>query len=140
MLQEQETRSRRCESESSAEPLPFLAAKRRIGQHHVEAVLLLNVGEVLGQRIRVDDVRRFDAMQDHVHDRDDVGQRFLFFAVEGLFLQRLVLRGRPFGMSLLEVVIGFAQEACRANRAVVNLVAQLGLHDFTIARMSGRGV
>ena len=38
--------------------LAFLAAERGIGQHHVEAVLLLNVGKVFRQRVRVNDVRR----------------------------------------------------------------------------------
>ena len=69
--------------------LALLAAEGRIGQHHVVAVLLLNVGEVLGERVGVDDVRRLDAVQDHVHDRDDVGERLLFLAVEGALLERL---------------------------------------------------
>ena len=63
--------------------LALLAAEGRIGQHHVVAVLLLNVGEVLGERVGVDDVRRVDAVQDHVHDRDDVGEGLLLLAVEG---------------------------------------------------------
>ncbi len=32
---------------------------------------------------------RFDAVQDHVHDRDDVGERLLLLAVEGALLERL---------------------------------------------------
>jgi hypothetical protein len=31
----------------------------------------------------VNDVRGCDAVQDHIHDRDDIGQRFLFFTIEG---------------------------------------------------------
>ena len=53
------------------------------------AILLLDVADVLGERVGVDDVRRLDAVQDHVHDADDVGETFLFLAVEGLFLKRL---------------------------------------------------
>ena len=71
----------------------FLAAKGRIGQDDIVAVFLLNIGQVLRQRVGMQDVRRFDAVQDHVHDADDVGQRFLFFAVEGLLLQRFHICG-----------------------------------------------
>ncbi len=49
--------------------LALFAAEGRIGQDDVEAVLFLNVGEVFGQRVGVDDVGRLDAVQDHVHDR-----------------------------------------------------------------------
>ena len=46
----------------------FLAAERRIGRIDVVAVILLNIGQVLGQGIGVHDVGRFNAVQDHVHD------------------------------------------------------------------------
>jgi len=36
----------------------------------------LNVGEVFGEGVGVDDVGGFDAMQDHVHDADDVASDF----------------------------------------------------------------
>ena len=53
------------------------------------------------ERVGVDDVRRFDAVQDHVHDRDDVGEGLLFLAVEGALLKRLaVLGGRALGVRL----------------------------------------
>ena len=73
--------------------LAFLAAEGRIGQHHVEAVFLLNVGEVFSKGIGVDDVRRFDAMQDHVHDGDDIGEGLLFLAVKGAVLEGIEVFG-----------------------------------------------
>ena len=66
----------------------------------VVAVLFLNVGEVLGERVGVDDVRRLDAVQDHVHDRDDVGEGLLFLAVEGALLEGAVLGGGALGVAL----------------------------------------
>ena len=42
--------------------------------HHIEAILLLNVGEVLRQRVGMDDVWGFNAVEDHVHDPNHVGQ------------------------------------------------------------------
>lgn len=44
--------------------LALFAAKRRIGHNDVEAVRFLHVGEVLGERVGVDDLGRFDAVQD----------------------------------------------------------------------------
>ena len=89
VLQEQERRLAGADRKVLLHFLALLAAEGRIGQHHVKTVLFLNVGQVLGQRVGVDDVRRFDAVQDHVHDRDDVGQRLLFLAVERALLKRL---------------------------------------------------
>ena len=94
MLEKEERRFAGADREVLLDLLPLLAAERRIRQHDFVAVPFLNVGEVLGQRIRVDDVRRLDAVQDHVHDGDDVRERLLFFAVEGALLQRSILRRR----------------------------------------------
>jgi len=44
----------------------------------------------------MDDVGASDAMQDHVHDCDDVGQRLLLLAVEGVLLQGLDVAGSQF--------------------------------------------
>ena len=83
---------------------PFLASEGRIGQHHVVAVFFLNVREVLGQGVRVDDVRRFDAMQYHIHDGDDVSERLLFLAVERAVLERGEILGgqSAFGLQVIE--------------------------------------
>ena len=111
VLEEQERRLAGADGEVLLHLLALLAAEGRIGQHHVVAVLLLNVGEVLGERVGVDDVRRLDAVQDHVHDRDDVGERLLFLAVEGALLERRrVLCVVSLGLAF-EVVERLAQEA-----------------------------
>jgi len=68
--------------------LALFAAKRRIGHNDVEAVRFLHVGEVLGERVGVDDLGRFDAVQDHVHDRDHISEALLFLARESAGLQR----------------------------------------------------
>ena len=50
----------------------------------------------------MEDVGRFDAVEDHVHDGDDVGEGLLFFAVEGAFLEGFhVLGGEPGSADLL---------------------------------------
>jgi hypothetical protein len=41
----------------------------------------------------VDDVGRFDPVEDHVYDGDDVSEGLLFFAVKGAFLENLELAG-----------------------------------------------
>ena len=125
VLQEQEGRLAGLDREVLLDLLALLAAEGRVGQDHVVAVALLDVGDVLGQRVGVDDVRRLDAMQDHVHDRDDVGEALLLLAVEGARLQRLEVVG--LGGLGAQVVEGLAQEAGRAAGAVVDALADLGL-------------
>ena len=130
VLQKQERGFARADREVLLDLFAFLAAKRRIGDDDVVAVFLLNVGEVLGERVGVNDVRGFDAVQDHVHDRDDIGQRFLFLAVERAFLQCPILCRRAFGIGPLQVVKRFAKEACRTARGVADGFADLWVHDL----------
>jgi hypothetical protein len=90
---------------------------------------------VLGQGIDVNDIGRFDAMQDQVHDGDDIGEAFLFLAVEGSGLQGFELAGGQFtGLFIFlatpmpEIIIGFAQKARRATGAIIDALANLWLH------------
>ena len=104
---------------------PFLASKRGIGQDDIVAVFFLNVRQVFGQRVGMNDIWRFNAVQDHVHDADDVGQRLLFLSVEGALLQGL----RVFGGQALagpEIFKGLTQKARRTGRAVIHPVADSG--------------
>ena len=50
-------------------------------------MLFLSVGEISCEGVDVLDVGRFDAVQDHVHDREDVGEGFLLLAAEWAFLE-----------------------------------------------------
>ena len=103
------------------------AAERRIRQHHLVTIFLLDVGQILGERIGMDDVGRLDAVQDHVHDRDDVGERLLFLAVKSAVLQRVDILGRQLLVALHEVE-RLAEETRRAAGAIVNSLADLRLH------------
>ena len=127
VLQEQEGRLAGADREVLLHFLPLAATEGRISEDHIHPVLVLNVGQVLGERVGVDDVRRFDAVQDHVHDRNHIGQRLLFLAVEAAFLQRLEVVGGQLGLAA-QVVEGFAEKAGRAAGAVVNAFADPGLH------------
>ena len=73
-MQEQVGRLAGADREVLLHLLALAAAKGRIGQHDVEAVLLLDVHHILIECVGMDDVGRFDAVQHHVHDADDVGQ------------------------------------------------------------------
>ena len=105
--------------------LRSLPPKGGLASDDVEAVLFLHVGEVLGERVGVDDVGRFDAVQDHVHDRDDVGEGLLFLPVEGALLQGAVLGGGALGVLGAEVIEGLAEEAGRADGGVADGLAEL---------------
>ena len=87
VLEEQKSRLAGADREILLHLFPFLAPKGRICQHHLEPILVLNVADVFSEGVRVNDVRGLDAMQNHVHDRNDVGQALLLLPVEGAFLK-----------------------------------------------------
>ena len=65
-------------------------------------------------------------MQDHVHDRNDVGQGLLLLAVESALLKRLYFLGRQ-PLLRAQVVKGLAKEACRTDGAIVDALADVRL-------------
>jgi hypothetical protein len=94
VLEKQECRLASADRKVLLHFLAFLAAEGWIGHHHLDAVFFLNVGEIFSECVGVDDVGCFDAMQNHVHDRDDIGEGLFLLAVESALLKRLcVLRG-----------------------------------------------
>jgi hypothetical protein len=108
VLEEQEGRLAGADREVLLHFLSLLAAERRVRQHNVIAVPLLDVGKVFRQGVRVENIRGLDAVQDHVHDRNHVGERFLFLAVKSVLLKDAVLCGGALGVRCPEVVVGFA--------------------------------
>ena len=90
---------------------------------------------------------RFDPVQDHVHDRDDVGEGLLLLAVEGARLEDIDILGSEVGCMgrmgrmrrilpilpihpIPQILKRLAQETRRAARAVVDAVANLRLDDL----------
>ena len=91
------------------------------------AVLLFNIRDPVGQRVGAQKVWRGDAMQDHVHQADDIGERGLLLAVEGPAFQRLQIGG---GFDVgAQIVEGFAQKSRRPCRTVIDGFARLRVCD-----------
>ena len=82
VLKEEESGLARADGEVLLNLFALTATEGRIGEHNVETVPFLNVRKAFGERVGVDDVRHLDAVQDHVHDRDDISQRLLFLPEE----------------------------------------------------------
>ena len=61
MLEEQERGLAGADGKVLLDFLALLAAERRVGEDDVEAVIFLDVGEVLGEGVGVDDIGRLDA-------------------------------------------------------------------------------
>ncbi|SRR6266849_3987425 len=61
VLEEQERRLARADGKVLLHLLTFLPAKRGIRHHHIDAVLILNVGEILCEGVGVNDVVRSNA-------------------------------------------------------------------------------
>src|SRR5262249_40072159 len=69
------------------------------------------------------------AMQDHVHDRDDIGEGLLLLAEERALLQRLHILRRQTRLRS-EVLKRLAQESCRTHGTIVDALANARLHDL----------
>ncbi len=108
----------------------FFAAEGWVGQDDIVAIALLDVHDVFAQRIGVDDVGRFDAVQDEVHDGDNVGQRLFFFSVERGFLEDTLLLSAAVGFLGTQVIDGLTQKARRADGTVVDALADGRLDDL----------
>ena len=109
--------------------LALFAAEGRVGDDDVEAILFLHVGEVLGEGVRVNDIGRLDAVQDHIHDRDHVGEGLLFLPVESALLQGAVLGGGALGVLGAEEIEGFAKEAGRTDGGIADRLPELRRSD-----------
>jgi len=71
--------------------LSLFSTKRRICQNDIEAITFLDVEYIFCERVGVNDIWSFDAMQDHVHDADNVCQRFLFLSRRKCFFVRVTI-------------------------------------------------
>jgi len=78
----------------------------------------------------VDDVRRVDAMQNHIHGADDEGEGFLFLAIKRAGLEKAILRQGAIGVGFLQIVERLAVEARRAEGAIVDAFAEFRLYDL----------
>ena len=54
-----------------------------VGEHYMASITFLDLRDVFSEGIDMQKIRSINAMQDHVHDANDVRQAFLFFAKEG---------------------------------------------------------
>ena len=129
MLQEERCGFTRLDREVLLNLFSFLSSKGRIGKHHIVAVLLLYVGQVFSERIGMDDIGGFDTMQDHVHDADDIGERFFLFSVEGTLLQDLgIFCGE--GFAAFKIVERLAKEARTTYRPIIYFIPNFRCNDF----------
>ena len=80
--------------EIALDALLLLAAERRIGEDHVHAIALADVGELEAERIAGVNLRRIEAVQQQVHLAEQIRQRLRLAAEQGFLLQDLAVRHR----------------------------------------------
>ena len=102
--------------------------ERRIRKDEIDLLRRLDVGKVLGERVREQDVRRLDSVEDHIHRADDERKRLLLLAEQHLLLHSLAVTRRL--AELDEVGERLAEKARRTARAVVYLLADLRLENI----------
>ena len=110
--------------------LAFLAAKRRVGQDHVEGLGRLleqrRVGGTSSQRVAMPQVGLVDAVQHQIGQRNREHQIFLFAAKEGVVLEGVdVGAGGALAQLAGNVLIGNGQKAAGTAAGVVHRLAQL---------------
>ena len=128
MLEEEEGSLACFDGEVLLHFLAFLATEGRIGEDEVVAVLVLHVLVVIGEGVGMDEVGGLDPVEDEVHDADDIGEGFLFLAVEGAGLEGGELVSSEVGGA--EVVVGFAEEAGGSAGGVAHAFPDAGVGDF----------
>ena len=60
----------------------FFTTKGRIRQNHIMTIFFPYSLNILGEGIGLNNIRHFNAMQDHVHDADNVSQTLFLFAIK----------------------------------------------------------
>ncbi len=126
MLQEKKGRLTGADREVLLHFGPFLATKWWIGQDHIQAAFIFDSGQVFRQGIGVLDIGRLNAMQNQVHDGDDLGRALLFLAVKCPILQGFEGAGSP-SCFVCQVIKRFTKEASGTTGTVINAFANSGL-------------
>ena len=83
VFKKQERRLTRSDGEVLLVRLVHARPERRIGENHMDTVALREIGDLLRERIAINDVRRFESVQDAVHLRSNVRERLDLAAEEG---------------------------------------------------------
>ncbi len=107
----------------------FFSTKWRIGKYHIVTVFFLYVGKVFGKCVGVYDIRCINAMKNHIHNADNVRQRFFLFAVKRLFLQYFGFFGWKW-FTAFQIIKSFAKETCRTASSVIYFVSNCGCNHF----------
>jgi hypothetical protein len=90
----------------------FFAAEGRVGEDDVDAFAVADFADAPFQSVAVGDLRRFQTMQQQIHLRQHIRQRFGFLAIEAGTLQGATLLGRAYLWR--NVVVGFDQKTAGA--------------------------
>ena len=105
----------------------LLAAEGRIGQDHIHAVALADVGELEAERVAGINLRRVEAVQQQVHLAEQIRQRLGFAAEQGFLLQDFAV---GHGLDLLgQMVERLDQKAARAAGRVEHGLAEARVRD-----------
>ena len=113
--------------EIALDALLLLAAEGRVGEDHVHAVALADVGELVAERVAGINLRRVESVQHQIHLAEQIRQRFRFAAEEGFFLQDLAV---GHGLHLFrQMIVGFDDESAGATGGVEHGFAKARVGD-----------
>ena len=111
-----------------------LPTKWRIGKDDIVAILLIDIVDILRERIGMTDIGCFDSMEDHIHRGDDVGKRLDLSSIECLLLEDIIICYRTIRVSGIEISECLTEESCRTTRTIIDRLSDMRiehLHDGT---------
>jgi hypothetical protein len=126
MLDEEQLRGLYLDGEILLNVPSFNAAEGGIGHDHV--VAFADLANVFFQGVPAQDARRRDAVQDHVHQAQEGGNRLLLCPVERLLLQGAMILDGPLRMPHPQIRLG--QEATGPTCRIVHRLAALRVHQL----------
>src|SRR3989339_930049 len=104
------------------------STKRWISKNYIVTIFFLNIVNIFRKRIHMSDIRRFNTVQDHIHDADDVSERFYLFTIKSFILKSFHLTRRKRGFILHKIIIRFHQKSCASTSAIINSFTNLRFH------------
>ena len=128
MLQKQKSRFSSFYREILLYFLAFFTPKWWICQDYIKTILVLNITEIFRQGVGVDNIRRINAMQNHIHNRNHIRQTFLFFTSKSISLKYLKLFCCQ--LTPTQIVVTLTQETRRTASPIINFFTNFRLHDL----------
>ncbi len=84
----------------------------RIREDDIMSISLIDIVDILSEGIGVSEIGCLDAVEDHIHRGNDIGERLYFFSIEGFLLDDVIFSHRAIREVLDEIPVGLTEKSC----------------------------